>query len=233
MSISVDKVYKTALVIFNTKHSGKIPIQQFDRVARLAQLDMLEQTVYEYNYFLVREEAGLVKNEHADIAKNIREKIDSFAKTNPTFSLTSGVGTIPTDLYRVSGLYTNGRATSIDEVKKNELPYLLGSQLNQPSTTYPVYYTHSGSIYVYPTTITSCILDYIKMPADPKWGYTVGTVGQYEYDEDTSVDFELHPSEEVDLIINILSYFGIIIKDPEIVQEASMVAATKSQQEKI
>ena len=61
------------------------------------------------------------------------------------------------------------------------------------------------------------------------WGYSVGSLGQYIYDASSSVDFELHPSEQVDIVTGILLYSGVIIQDPTIIQ----VAAQKIQQEDI
>ena len=61
------------------------------------------------------------------------------------------------------------------------------------------------------------------------WGYSVGSLGQYIYDSSSSVNFELHPSEQVDIINGILLYSGVIIQDPTIIQ----VASQKIQQEDI
>ena len=38
-----------------------------------------------------------------------------------------------------------------------------------------------------------------------------------------STDFELHPSEQVNVILNILMYSGVVIRDPQIVQNAAQM----------
>ena len=48
-----------------------------------------------------------------------------------------------------------------------------------------------------------------------------------------SVQFELHPSEQSEVIIKILMYAGIIIRDPQIVQAAAQEAAMNEQNEKL
>jgi len=57
------------------------------------------------------------------------------------------------------------------------------------------------------------------------WGFTVGGLGQYQSDRDdqitTSVDFELHISEQSEVILKVLLYAGIVIRDPQIVQAAA------------
>ena len=49
----------------------------------------------------------------------------------------------------------------------------------------------------------------------------MGSLGQYEFSSDNSTDFELHISEQAEVILKILLYAGIIIKDPQIVQAAA------------
>ena len=53
----------------------------------------------------------------------------------------------------------------------------------------------------------------------------------YEYDAVNSVDFELHPSEEPSLVIKILAYAGVIIKDPLVVQTAQQEEANQFNQQ--
>ena len=86
-------------------------------------------------------------------------------------------------------------------------------------------------MHVYPKTITSLITaTYLKKPSDPIWGFTVGTRGQYIYDPTTysvgppatgSVNFELHETEQTNIILRILMYSGVIIQNPQIVQMAA------------
>jgi hypothetical protein len=47
-----------------------------------------------------------------------------------------------------------------------------------------------------------------------------------------TVDFELHESEETDLVIKILQLAGVLIKDPSIYQVGSSEEAKDVQQEK-
>ena len=96
-------------------------------------------------------------------------------------------------------------------------------------------------LYVNPTSITSNIqVDYIRKPVDPIWGFTTGTVGQYIFNDEFfdpatglgSIDFELHESEQTNVILRILAYSGIIIEDPTIVQIASQQVQGKEANKK-
>ena len=48
-----------------------------------------------------------------------------------------------------------------------------------------------------------------------------------------SIDFDLHISEQTNLILQILKYAGVIIRDPQIVQDAAQQVAINEQNEKI
>ena len=56
--------------------------------------------------------------------------------------------------------------------------------------------------------------------------------GRSIYRATGTVDFELHESEETDLVIKILQLAGVLIKDPSIYQVGSTEEAKDVQQEK-
>ena len=67
-------------------------------------------------------------------------------------------------------------------------------------------------------------------PTVPNWDFTIGTVGQYIFRPvgpgSSSVNFQLDISEQNNLIINILKYFGVVINDPTIIDVAAQEAQT-------
>jgi hypothetical protein len=233
MAINVDKVYRVVLSIMNKEQRGYLTPDQFNRLGRQAQLDLLEKSFYDYNRHLTRRNIQGVNSEYGDIADNIQEKIDALSK-EASITFTAGVystSSLSDDVYKIIQLTTQNRSVEVESVKKSELTYLNSSSLNQPQTDYPVYYYEGNNIKIFPTSITSATLDYIKVPSDPVWGYTGGGAAAYVYSSGASTDFELHPSEETSLVIKILSYAGIIIKDPLVVQSAQQQEVNTFNQE--
>ena len=53
-----------------------------------------------------------------------------------------------------------------------------------------------------------------------------------KYDSSTATDFELHESDETTVVYKILSYAGLVIKQPEISQVAEQKDNLKVQKEK-
>ncbi len=67
---------------------------------------------------------------------------------------------------------------------------------------------------------------YIIMPVDPVWAFTIGGVGQYVYDSLNSVQFEIDESNQPQVVLEILKYTGVIIRDPQIMQAAGQQLAS-------
>ena len=137
------------------------------------------------------------------------------------------------------------KTVSLEEIDKNELAYILSSPLTKPSKDFPVYYktttglTGQTSIVVEPTTTNTINIDYIKIPTEPRFGYTINsTYGTNTYDATAydasshanttqgSIDFELHPSEESNLIMSILGMAGVVVKDQGLVTLTSRALQT-------
>lgn len=225
--VNINTVYNRVLAILNKESRGYMTPQEFNLLANQAQLEIFEQYFYDLNQF---NRMGEINNEHANIVKNIKEKINLFKKTgnltynNPSFSL-------PSDLYRLGTIYYNG-STEVEEIDQNEYLYINASPLTKPDTTRPVFIREGNTAKVYPSTITSSLqASYIKTPAEVYWGYeTVNDVALY--DSSSTVDFELHESEETVLVYKVLAYAGLVIKQADISQVAEQKDALKVQKEK-
>jgi len=219
MAINVNKVYRVVLAVLNKEQRGYLTPDQFNRLGRQAQLDLFEKSFYDYNRQLTKRNIQGVNSEYGDIADNIEEKIDLFAESS-TKTITNGVFSAPTDLYRTIQVVKADRLTEIEKIKKSEYVYLGSSKLTQPSSDFPIYYFDNQEFNVLPNTLTSCVIDYIRRPLDPAWVFTTGSSGQYVYDSNNSQDFEIHESDETDLVLKILAYAGVVIKDPTVIQVA-------------
>lgn len=79
--INVDKVYKSVLLILNKEQRGYLTPDQFNKIARQVQLELLESAYYKYNKELVKKKSGIINSDYADLSKVEKEKIDIFAKT--------------------------------------------------------------------------------------------------------------------------------------------------------
>ena len=152
--------------------------------------------------------------------------------SQPTIGLTLIVNVYPKQFYRLGDLfYTNSAIPTqeLERVGRSELYHLMSSNLTKPSVTYPIYTYEQNKLTVYPDTIISGVdVSYIRKPLPPIWNFTSTAPSYtYIYEERTSFNFEIHPADQTELILKILLYAGVVVKDPQIVQ----VAAQQVQQE--
>ena len=233
MAISVDTVYQRVQSILNKESRGYLTPQEFNLFANQAQLEIFEQYFFDLNQF---ERLPKKDTEYSNLVKTINERISKF-KTSATLTFTTPYFSMPSDMHKLGTVIYNS-TTPVEEIdQKNLLEYTL-SPLTAPSTTNPVYIqniqTTSSvwSIVVYPSSIQSLITaTYIRKPAEADWAYQT-VVGNALYDSSNSTNFELHDSEEPNLVIKILLYAGLSIREGEIAQLADAKETKKIQQEK-
>ena len=105
-----------------------------------------------------------------------------------------------------------------------------------PTVTRPCYVQLTEQTFqTFPTITveTDIKFNYIARPVAVNWGYVINTAnGSALYNANSSVNFELHASEETELVIKILELAGIQIKQTDLYQIAAQEEAQNTQQEK-
>lgn len=242
MAISVNTVYQRVLGVLNKEQRGYVTAQEFNLFANQAQQDLFEQYFYDINQF------GRVpgnNTEYSDMLTLLNEKINIFetisAPTRPANYFIA-----PSDMYRLGSIVyknttTNSFGTSSTEqieaerINANEFLYINSSPLTKPTNTRPVFVSNASGIKIYAnsevTDVTLVDYQYIKKPATVSWAYQI-VFNEPLYDASNSVDFELHPADEADLVIKILELAGILIKDLNLYQVMNQEEQETIQQEK-
>lgn len=214
MAISVDTVYKTVLLILNKEQRGYMTPDEFNKIATQVQLETFE------NYFeSLNQQLRVPDNdsEYADRIKNIDEKIAIFKKYATTNYSTDHFE-LPSDLYRLGTVIYKDEIEA-QLVQRNDLLYVNQSPLTKPTEHYPLYLYEDNKLYLKPNTIQSNIsISYVKKPANVVWNFEIPD-GQnyYQYIPLGSQDFELETSEQPEVIIKILLYAGVVVKDYNLV----------------
>ena len=239
MAINVNTVYQTVLMILNKEQRGYMTPTEFNKVATQVQLEIFEDYFDDLNKQLRVPQAD---TDYADRQENIDEKIAIF-KTfgNATYKTVGSLSyfELPTsdvygklvDFYRLGNVLYNDEKV-VQRLDRREFYYANQSRLTKPSTINPAYLYENQKLFIKPTSIVSKItVDYVRKPVDVNWVIRLGSLGQYEYNDLTSVDFELHESEQTEVILKILLYAGIIIRDNEIVQTAAALVQADAQKE--
>ena len=338
MAININEVYKTALLILNKEQRGYVTPNEFNKIANQVQLQMFESYAEELNQQIRVPQADA---DYSDRIMNTDEKLSIFkafgdATYDNVTTPSTPYYTLPSDLYRLGTVvYTgiNGNQVELQRLQRHDFYNIQKSLLTASTKYFPTYLYENERMYVKPDGINSGVtVNYLRKPTEPRWGYSIGSLGQYIYDPTVygesllntgtntltssittgftggtigtytpsytggsgtglvisanvttptnvtlsvttagtgyvvgdvieitalqlgvgspavqitlqasdfnsgstygSTNIELHPSEQTDFIIKLLFYFGVVIRDPQIVQAAAQEARAEEINEK-
>jgi len=250
MAINVDTVYKTVLLILNKEQRGYVTPDEFNKIGTQVQLEIFEKYFEDLNQQMRIPEND---SEYGNRVKNVDEKISIFKTiqslapswivgTNEFHIAQSPVAITPT-VHRI-GTVIYKDEQELEKVERNDWLRLNMSKLTRPTADYPMYLYEDNKIIIQPssiikedplvpgTIIDEFNLSYIRKPVDVNWAYTVLANGAYSYDITNSQDFEIDDIDQTEVILRVLIYMGIVIRDPQIIQAAAQQATMEEHNQK-
>ena len=223
--VNVDTVYQRVLALANKEQRGYITPQEFNLYANQAQLEILNQYFYDTNQF-----GRLHGNdtEYGDMVEFLHEKVNMLTKKS-TLSCNNNKQWcwFPNEMYKLGSVIhiINGVGNEIEPVNENELMNMNASPLTKPTINRPVYVSGRKMIsgkprhIIYPTPSSQLFENagyiqatYVVKPIKAEWAYVVVN-GKALYNSNNSIDFELHESEEANLVYRVLALAGITLAD--------------------
>ena len=229
----INQVRNTVLSIISKDNRGYITPFEFNLFAKQAQLEVFEQYIYSYSTSIIKQNARMHGEGYSDIPRKISDVIDTFYKLS-TLVFAGSEFTPPVDYYFIDKLIYNN-SVAVEKVQQNKVLSLISSNLTAPTVAYPVYTLDDNGFIVYPTSIISNItMGYIRYPLDPKWTYVSTSPTDSDPIFNQSAvdfqDFELPESDFTNLVLKILQYSGVSIRESEIVQAAKSEEIQDAQQ---
>jgi hypothetical protein len=180
MAINVDTVYKTVLLILNSEQRGYMTPDEFNRIGSQVQRQIFEAYFEDLNQQLRVPQSDM---EYSDRVAITDEKIAEFkTELNPTGT---NPFTVPDNLYRLGSITYEPNVNTYKEIQRvgrAEIYNIRKAPLTAPTTSYPIYLYEDNKALVYPETIVDPAhikMQYVKKPTDIRWGYVLGSLGQY------------------------------------------------------
>jgi len=250
MAVSIDTVYQRVLAAANKEQRGYITPIEFNLMANQAQMAIFEQYFYDRNQ---TERASGNDLGHADIDYILDEKIDIFSVTqdlvNNQFTplITVANQPFPLDIYRVENVFltVGDKSINCEKVSRKDFQTIMNSRILHPTIDRPIYTLSSlgrqFEINVFtpveidgstPAAEGVVSADMVRIPSKAEWGYVVVNERAL-YNANRATDFELHISEETNLVNKILELAGIILNKPGLVQIADQEDIKRIQQQKM
>ena len=246
--ISVDTIYQRVLASANKEQRGYVTPQEFNLFANQAQMDIFDQYFYDTDKF---SRVHGNETETSDMLDILNEKIDIFEIKN--IGVTGGT-VLPSppffaEIYRLSNIMlttATGQNYQVERVSEKEWLTAQNTLLAQPRTERPIYirdgknaggqdlirvFGHNPNTGTFAQITLGVTCNYIRRPISANWAYTVVN-GYAQYNATNSINFELHPSEENNLVNKILQLAGIVTRDTNLYQIAAQEEIKDIQQEK-
>tara|TARA_R100000664_G_C2757366_1_gene145573 strand:+ start:282 stop:980 length:699 start_codon:yes stop_codon:yes gene_type:complete len=230
--VNIDTVYQRVLALANKEQRGYITPLEFNLHANQAQQQIFEQYFYDLD---IAKQVPTDTTSTSDMIELIENKLAPFTTVQTVIN-----GSNYPDNYRTGSVYVQSN-TVIHEaelVETNEAKNYLYSQFHRRGLfRNPIYIKSSSSgsdIEVYDhngivTTNVTC--EIISRPNKAEWGYDVINEKAL-YNASRATNFELHESEETELVYKILTLAGITINKPGLAQTGIALDTAKIQQEK-
>jgi len=231
----INNIRTVVLSLLNKENRGYITPTEFNLYAQLAQQSLFEGYFHQYAKSIVKQNARHYHSEYSDIPKHIREVIDVFSKVENNVINSGDLKIInDPDFYRLIGFEYDGN--EIEEISKLEILRLLKSSLVNPTLEYPVFTQREGKYKMYPiiTDNTKINAIYIRTPKDPKWTYNqLGGNPIFNSSALDYQDFELPFSCYNELVIKILGYTGVEIREADVVQVSQGMELSNTNNEQL
>ena len=224
----IDTIYKTLLTIINKELQGYISPTEFNLLANNVQNEIFRSYFEDENMDKNKQNRGLTNRGYSNLAFNQRQRITPFAASEDVTGVVTGlktVFTIPSNSYFIEDEgVTTTLGKVLDEVERSKIARLISTEA-APTELFPVYESVGQELHVYPNAIDEINIRYIREPLMPKWTYFVLSTGQEMFDpSNTSFqDFELHESEFSNIVLRMLSHFGINLREGEVMQIAELL----------
>ena len=225
----INDIYNITRFILNKESRGYITPLQFNSFAKQAQQEIVDGYFYDYNKASV---SRVARANDKQILKKTRENMDVFISqpSNLSYDAVNGVFNQPTDMYTTINLTYNGK--EVELLDRDKLNYHLEDDFSGNSVFYPTYIKYGSTYKVFPSTIIANVkLTYFRTPKDPNWTYAiVGDNPIFNQSLPGYQDLEIGFDDKFEIIMKILKYCGLNIREADIVQAVSAFEAQDKQQ---
>ncbi len=237
--VNIDTVYQNVLALANKEQRGYITPQEFNLFANQAQQDIFEQYFYDLNAFRLRGIQMQMGELHeiGDSVKMIMEKLSTTGGVTVTNSagVTNGVTLPPGRTGRIF-VTIGGIRKTLRLVQEDVIHNLRNSRWHKKLFNEALYFEDgykriqvwNGAGQVVGTNVTC--ENVTGKPGLVIWNYTIVNE-KAMYNATNSVDFDLPPEEQPDLVAKILKLAGISIEDPLLYQAGGQEEQQNTQQE--
>ena len=223
--MTINDIYKLVQAFASKDQRGFITPSEFNLMAQQAELELYnERLQMVLQGSQIRKSAGYYKE---SLTPTLAEQdISHFLFRDTNYILTSDNSLKADYICDIASNPINNSFSSyvnipVDIVTPENVNQILRSSLVKPSVDNPVALltsknTRYKTITVFPDDVDRIAISYYLYDNKPEWGY-VTVSGKAVYDSSSSTPFQISPRCHGELVIKILEYLGVSIREADLV----------------
>lgn len=219
--MNVNDVYRIMRFIARKNQLESLSPSEFQDAFNTAQrnyYDFLVGRIEQYRYDKAIPRVGIAMTD------NVMSRLTPF-QMSATPAVTSGSANKPADFNKLLSMLTASN-NRIQRVEENRLAERLNDSIDPASETNAFYVEKPSAWIIYPSTIASIKVNYLKVPNNVVWGYNLDGLGRPVYSPGTSTDPVWYDNDIDEIIARACKILGISIKENALVSYGQSVINT-------
>lgn len=219
----IDEVYRVVQVVLNKNDRGVITPDRFNDLANAVQLKIFSEIPNDIRLAVNRRNAGRGGNS----IQPLKNALNLLVKNRDV--IRSGTAPyyfkLPDDLSEITSVYDLNR--EVERIGFDKLRRMSGVPLMAPTRKFPVYAVAGDGIDVLPKEIMAVTVNYRRKVRTPKWTYIqLGGKAVFNPADGSYCDFELDEYFFNRIVVDMLAFAGLHLREQEVVQVAQQVENT-------
>ncbi len=219
--MNVNDVYRIMRFIARKNQLESLSPSEFQDSFNTAQrnyYDFLVGRIEQYRYDKAVPRVGIAMTD------NVMSRLTPF-QASATPAVASGSANKPADFNKLLSMLTASN-NRIQRVEENRLAERLNDSIDPASETNAFFVEKPTAWSIYPSTIASIKVNYLKVPNNVVWGYTLDGSGRPVYSAGTSTDPVWYDNDIDEIIARACKILGISIKENALVSYGQSVINT-------
>jgi ribosomal protein L20A (L18A) len=217
--MNINEVYKIVSYLVDKYQGTYLAPDDFNMVVNMAQNQYLSYLTDDTGYPNRNPKNPVGMSTSAIIADTL-----SGFLTESTVAVASQLAAKPADMYKTVAIRTTDDNYAMRFVSSDKVASFIDNAIDPPSATEPVYYEIGSNYKLYPSSVASIKISYIKNPQTLKWAYT----GALIYDAVNSIPannaaIEWGDTDVYEIIYRTIGIIGINLKDGDLMRVAQVV----------
>lgn len=216
----LDRIFQIVKMLLNTEARGDYSPSDFNRAINLAIDKVVDSYIFEINQAANRANRGLSGTGYENLPERIREKIGYLLtdSSDLVYDAPSLSFALPSDTAWLDTIFYNTTVEVENCKNAKEFRAIQNYVQAAPSEQYPISLRNGNTIKILPISIISGVnVSYLRRPPFARWTYLV--ISGAEVYNPSAIDFQevdLHESEFYRLVVLVLSYFGLNLKEIDV-----------------